>query len=227
MTRLAVPVLALVMVLANTLKAEVVAGPFTNSSNDHVYYLLAHTNWTTMEAQAVELGGHLATVRDSSENDWLLATFIPLTASNNLFIGLTDQAQEGTFVWISGETNSFRNWKSGEPNNSNGNEDYAEIHHDTGKWNDVAGLSHYGVAEVLSHQTSNLPVLTIQLVSSDTVSVSWVSVSNQLYQLQATTSLPGGWFAVGPYIYGNGGLVTVSNVIAGEVQQYYRVAPVH
>ncbi|MGZ4961733.1 MAG: C-type lectin domain-containing protein [Limisphaerales bacterium] len=201
--------------------------PFTNSSNEHLYYLLAPTNWPAMEAQAVELGGHLATVRNSSENDWLLATFVPILGAANFFIGLTDNAHEGTFTWISGETNSFRNWKTGEPNNSNGNEDYAEVHYDTGKWNDVQGPSHYGIAEVLSHQTSNLPVLTIGLGSNDTVVVSWMSVTNQLYQLQATASLPGGWVGVGPYIYGNDGVMTVTNVIGGETRQFYRVAPVH
>src|SRR5215471_8314375 len=103
--------------------SEVQLGPIQNPGNGHSYFLLAPTNWTTMEAQAVSLGGHLATIRNQAENDWVWSTFTALDGTNNLFIGLTDTGQEGNFFWISGETSGFRNWRAGEPNNAGG-EDY-------------------------------------------------------------------------------------------------------
>lgn len=46
---------------------------------------------------------------------------------NNLsiegWIGATDEITEGEFKWVTGETFSYTNWISGQPNNS-GNEDY-------------------------------------------------------------------------------------------------------
>jgi len=131
------------------LQGQVLSGPIPNPDNGHLYYLLAPTNWTAMEDEALSLGGHLATIRNANENAWVWTTFTALDGDNNLFIGLTDQAQEGHFVWISGETNSFRNWRAGEPNNANGNEDYALIRAADGQWNDVEGLLQYGVAEVV------------------------------------------------------------------------------
>jgi len=67
-----------------------------------------------------------------------------------LWIGFTDEAQEGTWKWISGESVTFTNWNSGEPNNSNGNEDYAQLIKSTGLWNDARHLSSgiFGVIEL-------------------------------------------------------------------------------
>jgi hypothetical protein len=34
------------------------------------------------------------------------------------------------------------------------------------------------------------------------------------------------WICQGEYVYGNGGVVSVTNVVGGESEQFYRVAPV-
>ncbi|NBW77221.1 MAG: hypothetical protein EBR34_15720 [Sphingomonadaceae bacterium] len=50
-------------------------------------------------------------------------------------MALTDEVVEGTWRWVTGETYSYSNWNSGEPNNS-GNEDYVQFV-SNGKWNDL------------------------------------------------------------------------------------------
>lgn len=102
----------------------------------------ASQNWEASEAEAQVLGGHLVTVNDAAENDWLLQTF---TAP--FWIGLNDAQEEGNFVWSSGEPLSYSNWNSGEPNNS-GDEDYAHVY-SFGPWNDLpAGSVNFGVIEI-------------------------------------------------------------------------------
>lgn len=221
-----VVIVAGLIVTEGDLSAEIVAGPFTNSINTHIYYLLAPTNGAAADEEAMFLGGHLATVRSAEENAWILDTLNPVSGTNNLFIGLTDRASEGTFVWMSGETNTFRNWKSGEPSNSGGNEDYTELIANTGKWNDIRGQYHYGVAEIPLRQTNSLPVVAIHQTDSVTVELSWVSDSNQLYQVLWAISLAtNGWSTLGTYLYGTGTTLYRADPI-DQPRKFYQVVPI-
>src|SRR5580765_6641255 len=75
-------------------RAAVLAGPITNAANAHAYYLLSSNTWTASEAEAVGLGGHLVTINDAAENQWVLNTFFPLTGVPyaSLWIGLNEAA---------------------------------------------------------------------------------------------------------------------------------------
>jgi Na+(H+)/acetate symporter ActP len=55
--------------------AAVLAGLITNTSTSHVYYLLSQNTWTASEAEAIRLGGHLATIDDTVENHWIYTNF--------------------------------------------------------------------------------------------------------------------------------------------------------
>ena len=52
--------------------------------------------WTAAEAYAQTLGGHLVTVDDAAEQAWLTSNFGGMSP----WIGFTDQAVEGTWVWF-------------------------------------------------------------------------------------------------------------------------------
>ncbi len=43
----------------------------TSPVNGHRYTLVDSPSWTGAEAQAVAFGGHLATIRNDAENDWI------------------------------------------------------------------------------------------------------------------------------------------------------------
>src|SRR5213078_763724 len=53
----------------------ILAGPVYNPATTHSYFLLTSSSWTDAEAVAESMGGHLVTVNDAAENDWLLSTF--------------------------------------------------------------------------------------------------------------------------------------------------------
>jgi len=84
-----------------------------NPATGHYYQQIGWLSWADAEAYAVSVGGHLVTVNDKAEQDWLSATF----TMPNIYIGFNDRAVEGTWVWSSGEPVTYTNWTPGEPNN--------------------------------------------------------------------------------------------------------------
>ncbi len=127
-----------------------------NPSNGNSYALTEPMSWMEAEAQAVQWGGHLATLRSWDEELWIKDTF---GRGQHLWIGFNDIQVEGSWDWSSGEPVVYTNWAPGEPNNNEG-EDAAVMNwcEDGGNdvnpeclgdfWNDVpAGGGRPGVVE--------------------------------------------------------------------------------
>jgi hypothetical protein len=74
---------------------------------------VAGLTWTRAEEYALSVGGQLVTINDQAEQSWLAAAF----THPQLWIGLTDQAVEGTWVWSSGEPVTYMNWVADQPDN--------------------------------------------------------------------------------------------------------------
>ena len=99
--------------------------------NGHQYVVSDSTmTWAAAEAYAQSLGGHLVTINDQAEQDWLTNSF---SAFGNVWTGFTDQATEGTWVWSSGQTAGYTNWASGEPSSTDSTYDYAYMD-SSGQW---------------------------------------------------------------------------------------------
>jgi hypothetical protein len=92
-------------------------GPFVY--NGHTYYRLEPSTWTAAESEAIGLGGHLVTLNDLAEHNWVFDTF-SRQGQYALWIGLNDVAVEGSFVWSSGEPVTFTQWAIDQPDNFNG-----------------------------------------------------------------------------------------------------------
>jgi hypothetical protein len=137
----------------------------TNPANGHIYILLEQATWKASEAEAVSLGGHLATVRNQAEEDWIFKTFGNYKdVQRLLWIGLSDTAKKFHFSWSSGESVSYTRWGKGEPNNVGKGEDFVAIfypnHHAANHWNDwndretdPIGLPMNGVVEIIPKTT--------------------------------------------------------------------------
>lgn len=131
-----------------------IGGTIYNPTTGHNYFLVGLGTWSQTEAFATSLGGHLVTINDAAENNWLTSNFVTTNPTYNFWMGLNDLDNNGTWTWISGESVSYLNWAPGEPNFSSekvGNllPTYAA---NTGKWNnapDVIGSGiFYGIVEV-------------------------------------------------------------------------------
>ncbi len=81
-------------------------------------------------------GGALAVVRTTQENNALRTAFAQRFAAKRMWIGLTDDGEEGNWRWLSGAPMTFSAWQPNEPNDFNG-EDCGELHADTWSWNDL------------------------------------------------------------------------------------------
>ena len=84
--------------------------------------------------------GHLATITDQQENDYIVANFVNFP-SRGMHIGgfQPDGSPEpdGNWQWITGEPWTFTNWGPGEPNNNGrGPEGFLTVQSHT-MWNDI------------------------------------------------------------------------------------------
>ena len=79
----------------------------------------------------MDLGGHLVSIHSQDEND-----FVTASGGAGAYIGATDAAAEGTYVWTDGTPLDYTNWLPGEPNDFTG-EDCAQINDSSGGWNDI------------------------------------------------------------------------------------------
>ncbi|MGH7132972.1 MAG: GC-type dockerin domain-anchored protein [Phycisphaerales bacterium] len=133
----------------------VVAGPIVNPTNGHSYYLYANgLTWLDAEDNAVALlGGHLASIDDADENEWVRVNVLNFGGTERRgFIGYNDVAFEGNFVWSNGSSATYSNWNLGEPNNAGATEHYAEML-GNGLWNDLpitgaTGNADFAIVEV-------------------------------------------------------------------------------
>lgn len=142
---------------------KILAGPVLNPANGHVYYLLSEDAWPASEARAQALGGHLVTINDAFENQFVFDTFGPValaqpaSGSKSLWLGYNDVESEGFFTWSSGEAPGFTNWTFGQPQGFAANEDFAGMALNLftpGEWHDILGENAggdvtYGVVEVM------------------------------------------------------------------------------
>lgn len=103
--------------------------------NGHYYKLYeSASTWKKAKSLCESLGGHLVTITSEGEQNFV---YNNIAGNRYAWIGATDEAKEGSWKWITGETWSYTHWASGQPDNYNGNEDYA-CFWGNANWNDFA-----------------------------------------------------------------------------------------
>ena len=160
---------------------------------DSAYVIVEGPTWEEAEANAIALGGHLVTINDAAENEWITNTLLAGRGGQDLeleafYIGITDQDQEGQWKWISGESSSYTNWYWDNPNGA-GDENYGEIYSENtgwveytgglenmGKWNDSPNNNgrSYGIAEIPlapNNTPTGTPTLTGDFKVGKTISI--------------------------------------------------------
>jgi hypothetical protein len=121
--------------------APLISPWIVNPANGHSYALTDTTDWVRAEVSALSRGGHLTTIRNQAERDFVYQTFGNYNSQpRELWIGLHDTDLDGTHRWTSGEPVSYTNWAPGEPNGSTTAEQFVATyypgHSAAGQWND-------------------------------------------------------------------------------------------
>lgn len=103
-------------------------------------YVGTPATWSDARSACSALGGELATIGSLAENNLVLGLPTDVLAEPDVWLGASDVAMEGTFVWASGEAMGYTNWRAGEPNDGGaeaGPEDCMILEADTeGTWDD-------------------------------------------------------------------------------------------
>lgn len=95
-----------------------------NPENGHVYQRIDHPGLTWREAKRLceSLGGHLATIGSAEENHFVYSNF---ASDHGVWLGGTDEQEEGQWRWVTEESFSYRNWGGNSPSDSqHDSEDY-------------------------------------------------------------------------------------------------------
>jgi hypothetical protein len=87
------------------------------------------------------ISGHLAVIDSDAERDFMNREMVE---TGGYWIGASDVAQEGIFVWVTGEPVTRDDWGYGEPNNDFGSEDCVEYR--------------AGVTDLLNDRTCSTPM---------------------------------------------------------------------
>jgi hypothetical protein len=100
-------------------------------NGNHYYKSINSMTWQTAKTLCEQNGGHLAVISNQEEGE-----FVYQNSLDYAWLGLTDEAVEGQWVWVTDEPLTYVNWFPGEPNGST-SENYAEMGSGYGaKWND-------------------------------------------------------------------------------------------
>ncbi len=138
-----------VVLEASTIPAvKTTSNPIVARGNS-LYAIVKGPSWTQAEANAVKVGGHLISIDNSAENDFVTKSFDALSSEPDLWIGLTDRDEEGVWRHANGTLATYFNWLDGRTNNdyySSSDEDFLTLvldpvnghqESDVGKWNDL------------------------------------------------------------------------------------------
>ncbi|MCB9786923.1 MAG: hypothetical protein H6744_09560 [Deltaproteobacteria bacterium] len=110
----------------------------TFEPNPACYTLFAgDSTWQESRDFCAALGGYLVGIQSAEENALVRSLAQSYCETTNIHIGLSDEAEEGVFVWADGSPLTYTNWAPSEPSNTD-DEDYVEMWdvQVQGSWND-------------------------------------------------------------------------------------------
>ena len=95
--------------------ADAVNAYHTAFFNGHKYQFIdKNMSWTKAKTYCEEIGGHLATITDESEQEFINSQMLKFNTQNRLY-WLGGFLNNSKWTWVTGEKFSYTNWGAGEP----------------------------------------------------------------------------------------------------------------
>ncbi|MGB3591833.1 MAG: LamG-like jellyroll fold domain-containing protein [Nonlabens sp.] len=167
--------------------APVVNGYTLSGRYGNSFYYVPDQNksYSALQNDAINMGGYLVKITSAEENTYVKELLEDVPNLGFAYIGLTDSANEGIYVWEDGTAATYLNWATGEPNNVN-NEDHTEIIVGSGLWNDANASrrgNSRGVIEVpaTTRRFSGIASGEIFPIGTTTVTREWSFANGQVY----------------------------------------------
>ncbi len=111
--------------------------------NGHCYQRFdTPRNWSAARNDCAARAGYLATLTSQGEQDFVWSS-VGIVHS---WIGFTDEASTGTWLWVTGEPSSYTNWGLNQPDNV-GFEHYGEFGDNSGFWNNLTSVAEPYICE--------------------------------------------------------------------------------
>jgi len=134
----------LVFGVSGTAIAAPIQWKIADGGNDHWYDRVdTAMTWHNAKTYAEGLGGYLATIFSQDENNFIYNNLYVGQSTSAVWLGGTDEAQEGVWNWVTGETfwNNgtcllYCNWNLIQPDNHSGVQDYLVFGEPLGGWDD-------------------------------------------------------------------------------------------
>ena len=184
------------------------------SYNGHYYAAIKYkaSGWHDAEAYCEFLGGHLATITTEGEQNAVAITLSAEDPGNyNYWLGASDEAEEGKWQWVTGETFGYTFWGGKEP--SGGSEDFLEFYgsYPNYGWNDSGdNRDNYVVCEWDNIRSVIVPdTRTFTDIDGEEITLEIYSYGNHYYAFVTEAKL---WTDAEKYAeYLGGYLATVAN----------------
>ncbi|MES2386979.1 MAG: choice-of-anchor D domain-containing protein, partial [Bacteroidota bacterium] len=156
--------------------------------NGHNYYISnSSKTWEEASTYAALLGGHLVSVSSAAEN-LVVISLIQSSVTEATWLGGTDKASEGTWLWTDGTPFNYSNWSFGQPDNYLGIENYLHISRDNGGvWNDLSGSEELTFI-VEYDQTSFIVTSNSPLPVGDTLKLTATTLTGATYAWRGPNS---------------------------------------
>ena len=129
----------LTLVISNFVFADKVEPPKDSvpfRGSHYKAFLDTNSTWWEAKFACDDIGGELVVISSEQENEFVRR----LAKDNLIWLGGTDEFEEGKWTWDNGETFKFKNWGDKQPAGTNGF-NFLVLDGKLGKWADTTDFS--------------------------------------------------------------------------------------